>query len=211
MATLENMTMELLGEYPDAIYDAEGIEVVNAGDGGEICDGEYTAVLGQQKIHMVYEDGTLKLNKEIFKMLGKWKNLEAEMQYKTSELGNKILKKLEELKNELQSHGMWDYAWVCRLELYDDGDSTGYGDQEAVLYWYKDTGYCVRYFECKHGGQWEEIENSFEIKIEKIDLQTLKRNHLMLIAQELPRRIKELTELYMEEINGVGSAIKNLN
>lgn len=61
MKTLEEITFELIGQYPDGLFDSECNEVVNIGYGSPISNGKYTAVFGSKYVYLVYEDGTLSL------------------------------------------------------------------------------------------------------------------------------------------------------
>ena len=150
------------------------------------------------------------MKSEILTLTSEWESLRKEKEEKMEELKEKTKVALEALDSQLKTYGMWDHIWLVRVEFYDAGDSTGYGDQEAVLYWDKEKGYCVEYFVCQHSGQWDPITKGFDMKVEQVNLENLKSHHLMAIAKELPDRVKQLSELYMEEVSSIKNTIENI-
>ena len=131
-------------------------------------------------------------------------------QEKIDKLKQKTKEAMKVLDSQLKTYGMWDHTWICRISFYEAGDSTGYGDQEAVLYWDKEKGYCVEYFVCQYSGQWDPITKGFDWKVEKVDLENLKSHHLMAIAENLTDRVRQLSELYMDEIANIEKLNKNI-
>ena len=150
------------------------------------------------------------MKNEVLELTKEWESLRKEKEEKIGELKQKTKEAMKVLDSQLKSHGMWDHTWTCRIAFNDDGDRTGYGDQEAVLYWDRDKGYCVEYFVCQYSGQWDPITRGFDMKVEKVDLETLNSHHLMAIAKELPDRVKQLSELYMEEVSSIKNTIENI-
>jgi len=147
---------------------------------------------------------------KILEQTNEWKKMKKEREEKMEELKTKTKEAMEKLDSQLKTYGMWDHTWICEVAFYDDGDDTGYGDQKAFLYWDKEKGYEIKYFEAKHGGQWEPIENDFDMKVEQVNLENINSHHLMAIAEALPNRIRQLSELYMEEISNIETLIKNI-
>lgn len=136
----------------------------------------------------------------------KLKDLRTKEAFKLKDL---TIKKLYSLKDELENNGKWNWARIGTVDFLNYGNESGYGDERTILMWSKEKGFyfATEEFSSKH--KWIEKNNlSYATKFKKIE--ELNRTNIVMLAKTLPKRIKELTESYKDDISEIKNLIKSM-